>query len=335
MDVCSRSILSATFVVFHFLAMTNRYRILCVSLNPAIDRRIRVPRLNVGEVNRATLAAPEAGGKAAHVAFAARALAADVRWLGFLGGPEGDGCRDGIQARGVIPVRVPTAGRTRTNLEIIDDATGNITEVLEPGQEIAEVELRQFVQQFAAEISECSIVVLSGSLPRGVPVSIYADLIRTAKNIGCTVFLDTSGEPLLHGLAAGPSLVKPNRAEAEAVLGRAIKTVDDAISGAQELKKSGIGAVVISLGADGAVAVADHGVYAMPPRVSAVSAVGSGDSLLAGWVVAMLQGRSFEDQVRFAVACGAANCVAPSPGMIAPETVERFLPLVKIQSCTS
>ena len=325
----------ATFVVFHFLAMTDRSRILCVSLNPAIDRRIRVSRLNVGEVNRATLAEPEAGGKAAHVAFAARALGADVRWLGFLGGPEGVGCREGIQARGVTPVPVPIAGRTRTNLEIIEEASGIVTEVLEPGPEITQLELQEFLQQFTTEISDCSIVVLSGSLPRGVPVSMYADLIRSAKNAGCAVFLDTSGEPLSQALAAGPSLVKPNRSEAEAMLGKVIKTVDDAINGAQELKQSGIGAVVISLGADGAVAVGDHVVYALPPRVSSVSAVGSGDSLLAGWAVAVLQGRSFEDQLRLAVACGAANCVASNPGMISPETVERFLSLAKIQSCPS
>jgi 1-phosphofructokinase family hexose kinase len=315
--------------------MTNRSRILCVSLNAAIDRRIRVPRLNAGAVNRAISAEPEAGGKAAHVAFAARALGADVRWMGFLGGPEGDGCREGIQARGVTAVCVTIAGRTRTNLEIIDEASGNITEVLEPGPEITQSELQEFRQQFSAEIRDCSTVVLSGSLPRGVPVSIYADLIQCAKNTGCTVFLDTSGDPLFASLAAGPSLVKPNRAEAEAVLGKAIKTVDDAISGALEMRRSGVGTVVISLGADGAVAIADQVMYAAPPPVSVISAVGSGDSLLAGWAVAALEGRSFEERLRFAVACGAANCIAPGPGLISAETVKRFLPLVKLRSCAS
>lgn len=119
------------------------------------------------------------------------------------------------------------------------------------------------------------------------------------------------------------------------MLGRVLKTVADAINGAKELKRLGTETVVISLGADGAVAIGDHVMYAVPPRVSLVSAVGSGDSFLAGWAVAVLQGRSFEDQLRFAVACGAANCVAPGPGLITPETVAQFLPIVKIQFCTS
>ncbi|HEY3297380.1 MAG TPA: PfkB family carbohydrate kinase, partial [Armatimonadota bacterium] len=114
MQFFSGSILSATFGVFHFLMMGKLPRLLCVSLNPSIDRRIRIPVLHAGEVIRASSSEPEAGGKAAHVAFAARALGAYVGWLGFLGGPEGEGCRAGLQARDIPAAWVPIAGRTRT-----------------------------------------------------------------------------------------------------------------------------------------------------------------------------------------------------------------------------
>ena len=315
--------------------MAKNSRILCVSLNSSIDRRIRVPRLNTGEVNRAISAEPEAGGKAAHVAFAARALSADVRWLGLLGGPEGEGCREGLQTRGITAVCVPIAGRTRTNLEIIDEATGDITEVLEPGPAITPRELQSFVERFAGEVNASAIVVLSGSLPRETPTSIYADLIVCAKNAGCDVLMDTSGEALSCSLDAGPSLVKPNRSEAEAILGRKIENIDDATIAAGRLKALGPDEVIISLGMHGAIAACDRAVHAVPPQVSVLSAVGSGDSMLAGWAVARLQGRSFEDRLRFAVACGAANCVASSPGIISAETVQQFLPLVKLQPCSA
>ena len=286
---------------------------LCVSLNPSIDRRIRVSRLNVGRVNRASSAEPTAGGKAAHVAFAAHALGAEVRWLGFLGGPEGARCRTGLEARGIVSICVPISDSTRTNLEIIDDSNDEVTEILEPGPVISESELAAFVQEFERELANCPVVIASGSLPRGIPVSVYADLIQRAKRAGCPILLDTSGEALASAINAEPTLIKPNRQETEALVGREIETVNELVEVARELKDRGPKTVIISMGAEGAIAVGDHLLCATPPQLTPISTVGSGDSFLAGWAVGEIKGLSPEEQLRLAIACGAANCLARQP----------------------
>ncbi len=306
-------------------------KILCVSLNPAIDRRIRLPEFLAGRVNRATSADPEAGGKAAHVAFAAKALGAEVRWLAPLGGPEGESCRAGIAAHGVTPVVVPIVARTRTNLELIDESMGEITEVLEPGPAIRETEATALHRAFERELSSRPLVVISGSLPQGLVSSFYADLVRGAKQAGCIVMLDTSGEPLAAALSAAPDVIKPNRQELAALAGREIRSVAEAVEAARELQRRGPLTVIVSLGAEGAVVVSDGVLHATAPRVDAVSNVGSGDSFLAGWAVAIARGLSLEECLRLAIACGTANCLASSPGMISPEAVKQVAKNVEIR----
>ncbi len=312
--------------------MTNPVpKLLCVSLNPAIDRRIVVPHLRLGEVNRARSADPVAGGKAAHVAYAAKQLGASVRWLAFIGGPEGDACRTGIQSRGITAVAVPVAGSTRMTLELIDESARQITEVLEPGPTISAAEQENFLALFDREIAEAECVVLSGSLPSGLPANFYADLVHRAKRADCRVFLDTSGPALRAALAARPDLIKPNQDEAEALLSRAIHSDHDAATAAVQLQNLGPSTAVLSRGANGAIVASPQGLFsARPPCVEAVSTVGSGDSFLAGWAFAATQGLPAEDCLRLAVACGTANCFATSPGMVSRARVEELLPRIKI-----
>lgn len=307
-------------------------KILCVSANPGVDRRITLPALRLGKVNRASAVDPMAGGKAAHVAFVAKTLGADVRWLAFLGGVEGDTCRAGMAARGITPIAIQIQGRTRTNLELIDAASGEVTEVLEPGPSVNATERLEFLQQFDAQLRNHPTVVISGSLPSGVASSFYAEMVAIAKSASCRVMLDTSGEALAAALESAPHLIKPNRQEVSVLLGREVRSIEDAIDAARELRQRGPQTVIISLGEAGAVVVTGpitlHGVA---PKLSAKSAVGSGDSFLAGWAVASAQGKPAGDCLRTAIACGAANCLADSPGIFPRESVERLFPEVQIE----
>ena len=310
--------------------------ILCVSANPAIDRRIHLDRLRLGEVNRALKAEPAPGGKAAHVAFVAQMLGAKVRWLAFLGGAEGESCSSGIAARGITPVAVRIAAPTRTNLELIDSVSGEITEILEPGPTISNDEKHRFLEEYRAELRDLPIVVLSGSLPAGLGTSFYADLIKAAKDAGCRVFLDTSGEPLSQGIDAAPHLIKPNLAEASTLLGRSINSVEDAIQAGLELRSRDVETVIISLGPLGAVVVNGTSVlHGTAPMVTALSTVGSGDSFLAGWTVAAAEGRTAADCLHNGIACGTANCLAESPGIFSFDSVAEFLPQVAIRELGS
>ena len=310
--------------------------IICVSLNPAIDRRLRVGQLKIGAVNRATEALPMAGGKAAHVALAARALGADAVWLGFSGGATGAFIERELTARGIRVIAVKTRGETRENLEIIDGA-GQVTEVLEPGAAIAADELdelRAAFQECLKDSPENAQAVLSGSLPPDVPTDIYAELIGAARAAGRRALLDASGEALRLGAAAGPDLVKPNRAEAEWLLGRAIADETAARNAARRLIARGAMSVALTLGGQGLVflsAANAETLLAVPPQVEVISTVGCGDATLAGFAVAYQRGLSAVETLRLATACGAANCHAALPGQIDSEEVARLLPQIIIE----
>src|SRR6202050_1744884 len=183
--------------------------IVCVSANPAMDRRLQLTSLGVGEVNRAKSARGLAGGKAAHVAMAACAMGANASWIGFLGGAIGEECARQLESLDIEVVAVRTAASTRVNLEVIEDS-GKVTEILEPGAASTREECAEFVRVCSERIrgeGKGSLLVISGSLPSGISPDFYVSLIEAARNVGARVFIDTSGEALGESLKANPDFV--------------------------------------------------------------------------------------------------------------------------------
>lgn len=305
--------------------------IICVSANPAIDRRLRLDRLKAGAVNRASSVCPMPGGKAAHVAMAAAALGERVMWVGFLGGATGEDCERGLTGLGIPVAVVKTAAETRMNMEVVE-AGGTVTEILEPGGTVTERDVERMLSLCRDVFSEHrggAQVALSGSLPPGAPADFYAQLVRLAHAHDCRALLDTSGEALRAALAESPDLVKPNREEAEALTGVRLNGAGSAAEAARALFDAGARGVAISLGAEGMFWQESRDsapLVARPPRVEARSAVGCGDASLAGFAVAHRRGLAGREFVRFAAACGTANCLADAPGMIDRREVERLLP---------
>lgn len=305
--------------------------IICVSANPAIDRRLRLDRLKAGAVNRASSVCPMPGGKAAHVAMAAAALGERVMWVGFLGGATGEDCERGLTGLGIPVAVVKTAAETRMNMEVAE-ADGTVTEILEPGGTVTERDVERMLSLCRDVFSEHrggAQVALSGSLPPGAPADFYAQLVRLAHAHGCRALLDTSGEALRAALVESPDLVKPNREEAEALTGVRLNGAGSAAEAARALFDAGARGVAISLGADGMFWQESRDsapLVARPPLVEARSAVGCGDVSLAGFAVAHRRGLTGREFVRFAAACGTANCLADAPGMIDRREVERLLP---------
>jgi 1-phosphofructokinase family hexose kinase len=291
---------------------------LCVSLNPGVDKRLRLQQLRVGQVNRATEVQPAPGGKAAHVAMVLRTLGADPVWFGFSGGASGNELVDGLRALSIQVQAIPIAAGTRTNLEIIDGG-GQVTEILEPGGQIAPEELRRLQSTFVKLLTDSRepvTVIISGSLPPGVPVDFYGTLVGTAHAAGGRVFLDTSGEPFKSALLAKPDFIKPNREEAESWSGSKIDSSNSARAVLASMLQSGAAAGAISLGASGLVwlSTGENAIIAKVPELSARSTVGSGDATLAGFAFAARQGMNPCDTVRLAAACGSANCLADAAG---------------------
>jgi 1-phosphofructokinase family hexose kinase len=310
--------------------------IVCVSANPAMDRRLRVGSLATGEVNRAESAHGFAGGKAAHVAMAARALAAKAVWIGFLGGPIGEDCARQMEDLGIQVVSIHTAASTRVNLEIIEDS-GRVTEVLEPGIAPSAPEKDDFSRKFTQEIREHwkeILLVISGSLPAGLNPDFYVSLIEAAREAGAKVFIDTSGDALRQSSNANPDFVKTNRAEAESLVGRPLKTTEEIVNAAREIIQRGSGSAAITLGREGLIWFERKNGpvwMARPPRMKVVSPVGCGDATLGGFACAAAQGIIGEEALRLVAACGAANCVAPAPGRIELAIVQSLIPQIEVQ----
>ena len=310
--------------------------LVCISANPAIDRRLRLESIAVGEVNRALSAQPYPGGKAAHVAMVAKSLGLDVMWVGFLGGAAGEECESGLSALGVPLTVVRTQTETRANLELVS-ADGVVTEILEPGGAVTDGEVERLLascRDIFAESDHGTQVAMSGSLPPGAPPDLYAQLIRLAHLYGCRTLLDTSGDALRQGLIAAPDFVKPNRTEAAGFVGHPINDIPTALTATQEFFQAGAKSVAISLGADGMIwqrSAAGDPFTAQPSPLADCSSVGCGDAALAGFAVAHQRGLGDEETLRLATACGSANCLADAPGRLDGRDVLRFVEQISVR----
>lgn len=222
------------------------------------------------------------------------------------------------------------------NLELLENS-GRITEVLEPGEPLDKTEMRDMMKTLATNLRRQwrgAVVVISGSLPLGVPPKFYAFLIAACQKAGSQVFLDTSGDALRASLASGPTFVKPNRREAEEFLGRKLQGQAAILKATRELVDRGAKSAAISLGSRGLAWIERENVqawFACPPRLKPISTVGSGDATVAGFAVATAKQMSGEAAIRLAVACGAASCLAEFPAAISSGDVRALLRRIDVR----
>lgn len=283
---------------------------------------MRFALLQLEGLNRAQDVQLEPSGKGINVARALAQQGFDVTAIALLGGPFGVMLEQSISGQ-LRLLRVPIAGETRCNIKVLDLERSAVTELNAPGPQVSASELENLRQTLQGEVQSGDLVVLSGSLPANVPVEIYANLIRELSGLGAKTYFDADGATLRAGLEAQPLLIKPNRLEAETLLNMTIKSPTDALEAARGLQKLGAQAVVLSLGADGALFVSrDQAVFAQPPMIQVQSTVGSGDALLSGVIAAQLQGLSWLETARYATAVAAARVASislefPNPAKIA------------------
>jgi 1-phosphofructokinase family hexose kinase len=313
---------------------------LCVSPNPAIDKRLAVPALLRGRMSRVSAVRSFPGGKAVHVAMVLQTLGAQPHWIGPCGGRSGEELKAGLSSLGIRATACPTSEPTRTNLEIVE-GDGTVTEILESGSPLSSAEWEQFESACGrafAENSENKTVILSGSLPPNARPDLYADLVARARQSGCKTLLDTSGEPLRLALAAEPDFVKPNREEAGQVLGAAVNTISDACAAIYKLLALGARSAALSVGSEGLLFCARKAepvLFAPVIPLQPGSTVGCGDSALAGFAFRSASAYSPQDRLRLAAACAAANCLADSPGAARLEDIERFRHQIGVQTLAS
>jgi 1-phosphofructokinase len=295
--------------------------IVTLTLNPSLDRTLELPVLERGRVLRAADAHRDPGGKGVNVTRALLANGFESCAVLPCGGPEGQELARMLAADEVRAAAVPVAGHTRSNITLVERATGTVTKINEPGAALTAAEFDDVAAAVLDRVHAADWVVLCGSLPPGLAPATYADLTRRFAAAGARVAVDTSGPALLAALAAGPDLIKPNREELAEAVGRELPDPASVIAGAETLRAAGAGAVLVSLGADGAVLVDASGpCMVRGPGLAPRSTVGAGDALLAGYLAA---GGSGSKALLEAVAWGGAAVRLPGSRMPGPGDISR------------
>lgn len=282
-----------------------------LTLSPCLDKTVLLERLDPDGVNRAESFRTDAGGKGINVCLALASLGTKTRalYLRF------DGCEPidaALRSADAEIAAVKCNGSVRTNLKIFDCSDSKTLEINEQNPEVGETELAEIGKLCQTSARESDIMVLSGSVPKGVDADIYKKLAFLAKqtNPEIKIVLDTSGTLLRDGLEAAPFLIKPNRRELEECFGVTLESAAEAVTLCRETIRSfGVGNVIVSLGDEGAIAVGKNEAYiADAIKVSPKSAQGAGDAMVAGACLAASQGLSLEEMLKYGV-CAAAGAI--------------------------
>jgi tagatose 6-phosphate kinase len=305
--------------------------ILCLNLNAAIDKTILISSFEINKIHRPESVIMLAGGKGCNVARALKTLGEAPVVSGWVGGFAGQFIETELQREGIQTDFIHTEFESRTCTSILDPDKGTMTEIYELGEPIPLEKINALRDHIRNVIGNYQAITLSGSLPPGVPSDFYASVIEISREAGVLTFLDTSGEALRRGVEAGPFFVKPNETEARSLLGLKPNEALDYTQTAAEISKRYQTNILLTAGAEGAVAARGEEVFiAKSPDVEAKSAVGSGDCTLAGLTYGMLHGFSFEEAITYGVAAGTANTLTIGAGQFKIEDFERLRGQVQV-----
>ncbi len=307
--------------------------VLAVCLNGGPDKVYEAPGFSVRGVHRPSRVLGCAGGKAINCARVLTRLGHEAQVVGFSAGHAGRFMEESLRAEGVPCRCVRIPGESRLATTIMDPATGVHTEVNEAGPAVSASDTEAMLRVIAEELAGSEWCVIGGSAPPGSPTDVYARVVAMAKEAGAPVLLDTNRQWLEGGYASGPDALKPNQAELGLIVGRELSGAADAARAAREVTATGAGAVLVTLGAEGALAVTgDRAVHGRAePSGPILSAVGSGDAFAAGYVAGRLEGGSLEESLGLALACGTANASVFGPGFFVRSDAERLLASARIE----
>jgi 1-phosphofructokinase family hexose kinase len=300
-------------------------KIITVTLNPVFDRSLLVPDFRPKGTFIVKDSTIIAAGKGVNVSRSLKNVAIDSTASGILPIGGSDTYLSLLDRERLRPDFLLTEGIIRTNVTIVHPDIRGETHLRERGPHITPSTLNRFKEKLTALIEGETILVLSGSLPDGLPIDTYAVLIDTAKQHGCRVFLDTSKEALKRSLPSKPFFIKPNLEEVRDALGYLPQNSDDLKRACSDFYALGIENVVITRGKDGIVLSRGKEIVSARVKISRpVNAVGSGDAVVAGSIIGVLGGLDTRSAVKLACAFGAANALVSGAGVFRSKDVERL-----------
>ena len=330
--------------------------ILTVTLNPALDVTYEVERLERNQSHRVLTTHSRAGGKGINVARALTALGKRAVVTGLAGGAAGAELRAELAAVGLVDEMVVVRGQSRRTVAVVSREEHDATVFNEPGPPITTAEWDEFTRRFDDLAQEAELVVLSGSLPPGVPGDGYAQLVRAASAHGRPTILDAAGSALTEALEAGPTVIKPNAAELAAATEMMIAADEtrspDSDSGlaadpefapapnpacdpapaAALLRERGATNVVVSLGPRGLYALTPSGAWRAVAPVQAVgNPTGAGDACVAAIAAGLAAGADWPEILREAAALSAATVLSPVAGSFDAEAYQQFRTAISVE----
>jgi 1-phosphofructokinase/tagatose 6-phosphate kinase len=309
--------------------------IVTVTLNAALDRTLTVPNFQLGHRHRASQGLTLAGGKGINVARALKRLDIPVVATGLAGGRTGTRIVEELTSEAILNDFVRIGDESRTSTAVVDPTAGTYTEINEWGPHVEPEELTMLLDKINYLARGADMVVFAGTLPRGVEDSFYGEAIRELNRRQVRAVLDSEGPPLRFGAEAEAFLVTPNQREAEALVGQELGDDEDYTMALDRIADLGARNVLIT------AETRSFGLFraerkrtlfrADAPQVEPVSAVGSGDVLLAAFLAARVAEKSLEESLRAAVAAGAASTLEVGAGRFEPREASRLHNAVEVR----
>lgn len=301
-----------------------------LTLNPTLDLTYIVDAFLQDDTTRAHTVYRSPGGKGVNVARVATRLKHENVALGFIAGTTGLEVTQLLEAEGVNTWFTPVDGVTRTN-PILQDKEGHQIRVSAPGPSATLREVESLWESVFC-LREPDFLLASGSRLAGVPDNFYARMLIEAKKRGIKTVVDADGAELERGIRTGAYLVKPNKHELMRFVGRELPEMTDVIAASREMIQAGVTVVAASLGAEGAFYItSDQALRAIPPKIQVASAVGAGDSFLAGLLVKLSEGATPLEALKFGVASGTATATIAGTQLCTLERILEILPEVQTE----
>lgn len=295
-----------------------------VTFNPSLDYVVLVDDFQSGKLNRITEELIFPGGKGLNVSTVLSNLGVENTALGFIAGYTGAELKRRLQNSNIITDFIEVSnGTTRINLKIRSNG-GAETEVNGQGPQVLEEDLAKLMTRIHSLTQE-DVLVVSGSVSKGVPQNIYADIVKLCKEKDIKVVVDAASALLWNAIEHEPFLIKPNKDELEDIFYRDIFTKEEVIFYAKELQNRGAKNVLVSLGVEGAVLVSEDGqVYEMDsPKGEVINSVGAGDSMVAGFLAEFLESGDYQKALKKGICAGSAT--AFSQGLATKEEVDKLM----------
>jgi len=309
--------------------------IVTVTLNAAIDRTLTVPNFQLGHRHRASQGLTLAGGKGINVARALKRLDVPVVATGLAGGRTGTRIVEELTSEAILNDFVRIADESRTSSAVVDPTAGTYTEINEWGPHVEPDELVMLLEKISYLARGADMVVFAGTLPRGGEDSFYAEALRDLNRRNVPAVLDSEGPPLRLGVEAEAFLVTPNQREAEGLVGQEFGDDEDYTMALDRIADMGARNVLITSDTRSfGLFRADRkrtSFRADAPNVEPVSAVGSGDVLLAAFLAARLAEKPLEEALRAAVAAGAASTLEVGAGRFEPRQASKLQSSVDVR----